>query len=78
MAASHCLLRERSLKEGGQLDLGSRWGRRGGQEAGEAVLESGLCPCCLGKLAVPCLSLSFHTQLTVWSYLSLDNILSVT
>ena len=61
MAASHCPLCERSLKEDGQLDLGSRSGRRGGLEAGEAVLESGLCPCCLGKLAVAFLGLSFHT-----------------
>lgn len=60
VVASHCPLRERSLQEGGQLDLGSRWGRRGGLEAGEAALESGLCPRCLGKLAVPCLGPSFH------------------
>ena len=67
MAASHCPLRERSLKEDGQLDLGSWSGHRGGLEAGEAVLEPGLCPCYLGKLVVPCLVLSFHTRLMAWS-----------
>ena len=30
-------------------------GCRGDLEAGEAGLGSGLCPCCLGKLAVPSL-----------------------
>ena len=30
VVASHCPLRERSLQEGGQLDLGFRWGRRVG------------------------------------------------